>query len=559
MGGEPFFIFNYLKMNSISAGDMMRHLHCWTRGFKGAIVAISVAGIINVGCSLLFVWTTKEIVDIATGRSGGSMSLFLWLFALTMVARLGLGAVSRQLSARTNVRFGNRLRSSIFSHLMHGSWAGREQIHSADAVNRMQQDVGTVTSLATGTVPSTIVVGVQLVAAFVFLAVLDMRLALSLVFIMPVAILAGKIYVSRSRQLNREIRSADSRLQTLIQENLRNRVLVSTFGATGRMDAAVESLQNGILDLVCRYTRLSVFSGTAVTAGFMAGYAVTFLWCVEGLSTGAISFGLMTAFMQLVAQVQRPVVDLSQKIPAFIRCTVAVERIDELLATPLEQQGDPVVLDGSVGVRIENATFAYEAGREHVLRSLSHDFAPGTMTLITGHTGAGKSTLLRLILALLSPQMGRVVFYNRTAEAEASPLTRVNISYVPQGNSLMSGTIRDNLLLARPEATDAELRHALHVAAADFVYDLPDGVDTFCGEGGTGLSEGQAQRVAIARALLRPGGILLLDEPTSALDRATEQLLFDRLGSECACRTIIMVTHREAPAGREHLVFTLNS
>ena len=185
---------------------------------------------------------------------------------------------------------------------------------------------------------------------------------------------------------------------------------------------------------------------------------------------------------------------------------------------------------------MESLDFSYPDGEKKVLNGFTHNFLPGSLTVVIGETGTGKSTFLRLILALLSPDSGRIVFYNKRKEVDVSPLTRCNLSYVPQGNTLISGTIRDNLLMGNPNATDEEL----YVA-----YTLPDGLNTLCGEQGTGLSEGQAQRIAIARGLLRPGRILLLDEPTSALDEKTEKILLERLSEQVRNKTLILITHRE--------------
>ena len=206
-------------------------------------------------------------------------------------------------------------------------------------------------------------------------------------------------------------------------------------------------------------------------------------------------------------------------------------------------------MEGSLGIRISNLLFSYPGSGREVLSGFSHDFRPGSLTAIVGETGVGKSTLIKLILALIRPKGGKVVLYDNQEEIEVSPQTRCNLSYVPQDNTLFSGTIRDNLLIGNPYATEEEMGSALHTAVADFVFSLPDGLGTVCGEQGTGLSEGQAQCIAIARGLLRLGNILLLDEPSSALDGETEKKLLKRLAEEVIGRTVVLITHRERIAG----------
>lgn len=206
-------------------------------------------------------------------------------------------------------------------------------------------------------------------------------------------------------------------------------------------------------------------------------------------------------------------------------------------------------MEGNLGIRISHLHYTYPGSEREVLADFSYDFHPGSLTVIVGETGVGKSTLIKLILALVQPKEGNIVIYNEQEEVTASPQTRCNLSYVPQGNTLFSGTIRDNLLRGNPYATEEDMRSALHTAVADFVFSLPDGLDTVCGEQGTGLSEGQAQRIAIARGLLRPGNILLLDEPSSALDGETEKELLRRLAKEVTGRTVVLITHRERIAG----------
>lgn len=294
-----------------------------------------------------------------------------------------------------------------------------------------------------------------------------------------------------------------------------------------------------------RRTVFSVFSNLMLNFGFVLGYLVAFLWAALRMSAHTLTFGGMTAFLQLVNRIQEPARNLTKLVPAFVSVLTAAERLMELEETPLEQQGEPVVLKAPCGIRLRHVTYTYEGAERQSLRDLDFDFKPGSCTAILGETGAGKTTLVRILLALIQPQTGRAEIYNARTHKKLSPMTRGNFVYVPQGNTLLSGTIRDNLRLGRLAATEEEMAEALKESCADFVFDLPDGLDTLCGEGGAGLSEGQAQRIAIARALLRHGSVMVFDEATSALDPETEkQLLYNLLSTHK--RTIIFITHRPA-------------
>jgi ABC-type multidrug transport system fused ATPase/permease subunit len=314
----------------------------------------------------------------------------------------------------------------------------------------------------------------------------------------------------------------------------------------------LDDLQKDVMDNTIRRLNYNAGARSFLRIGFMAGYAAAFLWGVFGIKSGAVTFGMMTAFLQLVGQVQRPIADISRHIPAFIHSLTSVERILELTDLPLEAAGEDIVFTDAPGIRLEDVSFAYTdvpegVASQLVLEHFSYDFKPSSVTAVMGVTGAGKSTLTRLILALLHPSRGSIVLYSGDRSVPVSPATRCNFRYVPQGNSLMSGTVRDNLLLANPSASEEEMKEALHLAVADFVFDLRDGLETVCSEKGSGLSEGQAQRIAIARALLHPGGVLILDEATSALDRDTEDELLRRLSQKISGgKTILWITHRES-------------
>jgi ABC-type multidrug transport system fused ATPase/permease subunit len=254
----------------------------------------------------------------------------------------------------------------------------------------------------------------------------------------------------------------------------------------------------------------------------------------------------MTAYLQLVGLIQRPTMELSRYIPSIVSSLTAAERLYELEDIPLEKQGNAIMLDGTAGVRFKDVTFAYDGKERNILEKFSYDFPPNSSTAIIGETGAGKTTLIRLLVALINPKSGCIELYNDNGCHMSSTLTRRNFVYIPQGNSLVSGTVRDNLLMGNPDATDEEMRRALHIACAEYVFDMPQGLDSGITERGGGLSEGQAQRIAIARSILRPGSILILDEVTSALDEETEQEMLRRLTQSQIGKTLIFVTHRPA-------------
>lgn len=280
--------------------------------------------------------------------------------------------------------------------------------------------------------------------------------------------------------------------------------------------------------------------------GFSLGYLIAFLWGALRLHAGTLSFGGMTAFLQLVYRIQGPARDIARLAPAFVSVFTATERLMELEAAPEEEQGEPLPVPAPCGIRFEGVTFNYGApGQEPTLQDASFDFAPATCTAIMGQTGSGKTTLIRLLLALIQPQQGKIYIYRTDNESELSPRHRCNFVYVPQGNTLLSGTLRENLQIGNPQATDEQMLEALQMACADFVEALPHGLETHFSEQGGGLSEGQAQRISIARALLRPGNIMLLDEATSALDADTERRVLQNILSQ-QHRTVIIVTHRQA-------------
>ena len=531
-----------------SLGKYMRWLLTHSKGVRGRLVWNVLLGIINVGLNLAFIVVCKRIVDIATGVFEGSL-LYYTIAVLVLIAlRLAVSGINVKIENLATSRLNFIIRRDLYSKILNSEWVGRERRHTGDTLNRLESDLSTVVSVICTDAPQFITTLVQLVAATVFMCRMEWKLALLLVLMTPLFLLFSKMFFKKMRRMTLGIRSAESRIQSHMQESLQHRMVIKAMENEDEMEERLDSLQESEYVQVVERTRFSVFARTVVGAAFSFGYIAAFLWGAYGIWQGTLTFGIMTAFLQLVGQIQRPVVNMTRQVPAFVNATASIDRLMELEDSPMDQKGDPEMLGGPAGIRVENVTFRYPDGEQDVLKDLSFDFPPLSRTAIVGETGIGKSTLVKLILALFKPSAGEIKVYDGSKEVPVTELTRCNMVYVPQGNTLFSGTIRENLLMGDPSATEEQLKEALRTAAAEFVFDLPDEMETKCGEGGAGLSEGQAQRIAIARGLLRPGSILLLDEFSSSLDPETEARLMENLTRFSGKKTMIFIAHREKVA-----------
>ena len=527
--------------------EIKKYLSWFWRASEGghlSILALAAISILGVGISLLFVFLCKSLIDIATSDLDASLVEYAIYLVLILITQIVLWALRSRISAVTGVQMQNSIRQRLFQRLMFTCHSGRRQRHTGDVVNRMEEDVQVVKDTLSVTVPAVLSTGLQFCASFLFLLYLNKHLAWVVVAVMPLALLASRLFVSRMRRLTRDIRDKDSEIQSHLMESVQHVTLLQTLEQESRTIGKLNVMHSEIYRRVMSRTNFNIFSNAVVSIAFSTGYAIAFLWGVVGIYHGTVSFGMMTAFLQLVGQIQRPLVDLSHQLPAIIHATASADRLMELEEDDYEQGVSPRFIPGTAGLRMHDVCFSYIHGDRNVVDHFTYDFKPGSRTAILGETGAGKSTIIRLILALLHQQQGDISIYNDCETARVDASTRCNMVYVPQGNSLLSGTIRENLLLGNPDATEAEMKEVLHMAAAEFVDELPEGLDTQCAELGVGLSEGQAQRIAIARALLRKGSILLLDEFSSSLDEATETRLIHSLMYNLPGRTMIFITHR---------------
>ena len=533
-----------------------------TRGIRLNSLVRIIVGTGQVLLGLVMVWLSKRFID-ETIRTGTDQDLLLMILLLVTVVMCGilLRQVYYYMSTTASVRQTNRMRLEAFSRLFSRQLYDDQELHSGDITSRLTKDIDTVSSTTTTVLPSMLITTLQLIGAFLLMRWFDARLAWALLLLTPMVMVFGKLIARRLRQMTLDIRRDESRIQMHVQEGMEHNAVLRSLGSEQWVTDRLDDMQQQLRGNVLRRTRFTVVTRVLLGSAFGLGYLLAFVWGGIGLRNGTITFGVMTSFLQLVGMIQNPIHSLLNMVPQLIHTTASIDRLNELepsaplSSSPLTSSLFPLPSalspqPSSLGLRLHDVTFRYATGDREVLSHFTHDFRPGSKTALMGPTGIGKTTLFRLMLGFITPNDGTMVLYSQDENAEepVSEHTRPHFVFVPQGNTLMSGTIRYNLLLAKPDATDHELHRVLHTACADFVFDLSNGLDTELGERGRGLSEGQAQRIAIARGLLRPGSILLLDEISASLDEATERELFTRLFAACPDKTMLFITHRPVVA-----------
>lgn len=517
------------------------HKVCRTQAILNVLI-----GLAQVGLGLLSVDAIRSLTDIATHSKEGSILWTAIALGIIYLLELLLHIASTWISAALGVKTQNTIQHFFFHRLLKGKWSGIEKYHSGDVLNRLFSDVNDIVHLMTEVLPTVIIVITQLLASFIYLYIMDSNLAIIVIIASPVFILFSRIYFKKMRRIVRTIKDSNSAIQSIIQESIIHKMVIKVLERESTMANRLEQRQNLLRKQIKSRAKFTILSKSLVNIGFTGAFLTALVFGLFQLQEGLITVGVLMAFTQLVSRIQRPMLDAARLLPVLVNSMTSCERLMELEKLPLEEEKEPVHLDGEIGIRFNNVSYAYPSNKHTVINNFSHDFKPGSFTAILGETGTGKTTLIRLILALISPCEGNGEAYTSQESLQLSATLRNNFSYIPQGNTLFSGSIRENLLMGNPNATKNDMRQALHTAMADFVFELPDGLDTKCAEQGGGLSEGQAQRIAIARAILHPCKVLLLDEATSALDIETEKKLLENLKQHFKGSTIIFVTHRLA-------------
>lgn len=519
--------------------DYLRHA---ARAYRLQMSMNIALGVADVAVSLVEVWLTKRLIDAATvGRSwqwsdGGWLSLpaLAAMLVACMLLSVGLAYAVRWLRAELSVRSLNRLQAGEYARLLQAPWLYLRKQHSGTLTNTLIEDIDTVSLFLSEQLPALITAVLQFIGAFVFLAVLNWRLAIVIVVVTPAIVIAAQLYIRKMRKHRHQVREDQAAIQAYLQESLQHTLLLKALNRTAYASALLDEHHDGYQRSFMRMTRYSAMATVLVRTAFVAGYLIAFFWGTYSLSAGAITFGAMIAFIQLVGRIQQPMRTLIGYVGTFVNVSTAAERIAEIGSQHSVVSSQQSVVSGQHStITIRDLSFTYPDSDEPVLSHLNAEIPQGSLTAVVGKTGIGKTTFVQLLLGLLPAEDGTL------------SLPIVGFTYVPQGNTLLSGTIRYNLLFGNPTATDDEMLRALRLADAEFVLKDERGLDYPCGERGLGLSEGQAQRIAIARALLIKAEVLLMDEAFSALDTQTAERILTNIRDAYPQLTIICITHRE--------------
>lgn len=517
-----------------------RWLFSIANAYRGKMMLYFFLEILNIISTLFFVFFSKNSIDIALGVKEGSLQWNLCYVVGLVLLGIVFRTSSQWVNQKTQIRMLQGVQYKILQRQMLSTWRVIKRWDTGDILVRLNTDCVEIVQMLSSTWIAFVITVIKLLASFIFLFTLDKSLAIIILCITPLFFLS-KIYFRKMKKLNEDVKASESELGVVMQENLRYRTVLRSLGILAKRLRKVIEKQNTFSSLKLAHLRFSLLSQTAMRTAMSVGYVVAFVWGVYRLQQGVITYGTMTAFLQLVNQVQSPILTLGAFVPAIVRFRVAVQRIYELNSVEVLPEQKGVQFDRVDAIEFDRVSFRYD--EEDIIKELSMKVERGDRVALMGASGRGKTTLIRLLLGLLSPNTGNIRIVGDGTTQVLSHQHIDNFAYVPQGNTLLRGSIRDNIMAGHEEVGEDRLREVIWKSCAEFVYDLPQGLETVIGESGVGLSEGQAQRIAIARAILDEKKVWLLDEATSALDLATTKEILIRLKSTMDDKIVIFVTH----------------
>lgn len=513
------------------------------------VLGLTAASIFLSLLSLKFVSVSRELINIATGTSGKNLADVCILLVVLLLIRLGVQILISYMNVHASSKLEISLKRRIFKNLISKDYLSLSAYHSGELLNRINNDVSVIVNGVITLIPSAALFLTSIVGGFIYLYTIDNILALLILAVGPIVFVGARLYSKRYKTLHKKCQDANGKTQSFMLEMLQNLLVVKSFSNENAVLDHNETLQRKSYKLRVRRTTVSVISNIAMFLVFNAGYYFSLAYGAYRLWSGAITYGDVTAILQLVNQIQTPFKNVSSLVPQAFSMIASAERIMELeeLKTEAEtgSKSLPAGICGSgAEIVFDNVHFAYNADSK--ISVMNFSFKLGEFTAIAGESGIGKSTAIKLLLGILTPQLGRIYLKTRDGEYDLGSRTRALFSYVPQGNLILSGTIRENITFANPDVDEEDIIRSAKIARIwDFISSLEDGLDTYIGEKGLGLSEGQAQRISVARAILYDAPVLLLDESTSALDPDTEAQLLSSL-KKMTDKTCIIVSHKKA-------------
>lgn len=513
------------------------------------LILLTVSSMVNATLGVVFALTTKGVINSAVG---GNWQEFLNACLVQLAFILGIlltMTLDRYLRERLTTELDRDWKRDLLHDLLHGDYAGVSAYHSGELINRLNNDVATVDSSIVTLLPNVASMITRLVAAFGVLVAMEPVLCLAALGVGGLVVAITTVVRRKLKSLNKRVSEENGRVSGFLQETLEKLLMVQAMDVSEEMEKRADKLMGTRFAVQQKRKNVSLISSTCVSTFTLGASFAALVFCAARMMQpgSGMDYGTLMAVTQLINQLKAPMVNMSSIMPQYIAMTAAAERLMELeeLSQEPPQRLDPEEVYASMtGIKASNLCFAYD--RDRVFENAEFTVKKGQFGVILGHSGIGKSTLLKIMLGIFRPSEGGVYICGDRGDILLDRTTRKLFAYVPQGNLLISGTLRENLVLTRPDATQEQIQRAVHISAMDdYLPSLPKGLDTVLGESAAGLSEGQAQRLSIARAILSDAPILLLDEATSALDAETEKLVLQRLSS-LEDKTCIAVTHRPA-------------
>ena len=530
--------------------DDWKWIFSYSKRYKGAIIFYTLLGIFSTSMGLVSSVASKYMIDIITGYQTSKLGIMIAITLGSAVFSLVFSNVINRVSTKLSIDIGNDIQADIFDKIIDADWLEINKYSNGDVLNRFNSDVGTISSNAISWLPSIVIAIYNFIATFLVIWHYDKIMSLLAFASAPVMLLMSKFLIKKQREYARKVKEMSSDMMTFEVETFYNFDTIKSFGISNLYGKKMRDWQRKFKDVSLEYNMFSIKTGVFMSVmGMIVQYAA-FGYCLFRLWTHDITYGTMTLFLQQRSNLNSAFNNVVSIIPAFLNSSISAHRIRELAQLPKEvhipesSELDALASDG-FEVRMRDVNFSYIEGTRVITQS-SFQASPGEIVALVGPSGEGKTTMIRLILGLIRPEEGQAVIIGSDGrEVLMNAETRHLFAYVPQGNTILSGTIAENMRMVKEDATDEEIIEALKVSCAwDFVEKMPDTINSSIGERGRGFSEGQAQRIAIARAVLRDAPILLLDEATSALDVTTERRVLRNIISQRPNKTCIVTTHR---------------